>query len=221
MSEDKPFELKKVIEGARFIFDEALNVWNIEAQTGTNWEAISAHNFLSEEILDIAGLSKQELTLFFGAQGLQRPLPYTTDIVVNPLGGAGLIDIFIASDVPLTNPQGIAPPSVSFTAGFPTSADEARNTKFARGRAVVQSTSAPITMVESDTWDFGSNSPTASDKLYLYRWILITSVAGIAVNGNFIFVPDVRYIANGVATKEKELVHINRLRNSYEQQQRV
>jgi hypothetical protein len=41
------------------------------------------------------------------------------------------------------------------------------------------------------------------------------------VNGNFIFVPDVRYIANGVATKEKELVHINRLRNSYEQQQRV
>jgi hypothetical protein len=220
MSDDRPFALKKVIEGARFIFDEALNVWNIEAPTGHNWNAISAHNFLSEEILDVAGLSKQDLTLFFGAQGLQRALPYTTDVVVTPDGGAGLLDIFIVSDVPLAHPQNIFPPT-SFTAGFPTSADEALNTKFARGRAVVQSNSAPITMIESDTWDFGSNSPTAGDRLYLYRWILITSAAGIVMNGNFIFVPDVRYIANGITTKEKDLVHINRLRTSYEQQQRL
>ena len=221
MSEDRPFEVKKVVEGARFTYDQALNVWNITAGTGANWTAISPHNFLSEEILDIAGLSKQELTLFFGAQGLQRSLAYTTDILVTPIGGAGLMDIFIVSDVPLANPQTTLAPPVSFTAGFPDSADEFSNTKFARGRAIVQSTSAPITMVESDTWDFGSNSPTAADKLYLYRWVLITSAAGIAVNGNFIFVPDVRYIANGVATKEQDLVHINRLRVSYEQQQRL
>jgi hypothetical protein len=74
-------------------------------------------------------------------------------------------------------------------------------------------------MIESDQWNFGSGEPTASGDLYLYRWVTITSNAGIALNNNVITVPDMRYVATGIAAKEPDLVHINRLRLAYEAQQ--
>jgi hypothetical protein len=218
---NEPFQLKKIIQGGRFVFDQALNQWDLDPaypSLNSNWERTAGHSFVSQETIDIAGLSKQELTLFFGGQGLQRPNPYTTDMLVTPTGGAGVIDVFIVSDVPLGDATSAA--HTSTYAGFNQSTDDALNTKFAQGKVMVQSTSAPITMIESDTWNFGSGDPTASDRLYLYRWLLFTSAAGIAINGNFIFIPDLRYIANGITTKEPELQHINRLRLSYEQQQR-
>jgi len=219
---NEPFQLKKTIQGARFIFDVALNQWDLDAVAGStisNWERTSGHGFVSQEIIDIAGLSKQELTLFFGSQGLQRPLPYTTDILVTPIGGAGLVDIFIVSDVPLGDVTSAT--HTSWSAGFASSPDDALNTKFAVGKVMVQSNNTPITMIESDAWNFGSGDPTASDKLYLYRWVYFTSAAGIALNNNIIVIPDLRYMANGITTKEPELQHINRLRLSYEQQQRI
>ena len=164
----------------------------------------------------------QELTLFFGSQGLQRSSTYFTSITPLPVGGGRVSDIFIVSDVPLQDVGALGTPSLatSTQAGFNASPDDALNTKFARGSVMVQSTNTPGVMIESDTWNFGSNDPTASDSLYLYRWVgLVTS--GIPQNNDTITIPDLRYIATGITTKEPDLIHINRLRLSYEQQQRV
>jgi len=217
---DEPFEIKKTIDGGTFIYDIAALDWNV--RIAPNWTKVSGNTFLSEETLDIAGLSMQELTLFFGSQGLQRSSAYHTSITPLPIGGGRVSDIFIVSDVPLQDVGAFGTPSVgtSMEAGFNVSPDEALNTKFARGSIIVQSTNTPGVMIEADTWNFGSNDPTAADSLYLYRWIgLITS--GIPQNLDTITIPSLRYIATGIATKEPDLIHINRLRLSYEQQQRV
>lgn len=220
---NEPFELKKTIEGARFIYDQSTNDWTVDPSdviyTGANWEKLAAGTFLSRETLDIAGLSKQDLTLFFASQGIQRSFCYVTTVLVTPVGGAGCVDVFIVSDVPLGDATSVTP--FSEFAGFSKSPDDYINTKFAQGRVMVQSTNAPLTMIESDQWNFGSGQPTASGDLYLYRWVTITSNAGIALNGNLVTVPDFRYVATGITTKEPELVHINRLRLAYEQQQSV
>jgi len=217
---DEPFEIKKTIDGGTFIYDIATLEWNV--RIAPNWTKVSGGTFLSEETLDIAGLSMQELTLFFGSQGLQRSTTYFTSMTPLPTGGGRVIDIFIVSDVPLQDVGALGTPSLgtSTEAGFNVSPDDALNTKFARGSVMVQSSNTPGVMIESDTWNFGSNDPTASDSLYLYRWVgLVTS--GIPVNLDTITIPSLRYIATGIATKEPDLIHINRLRLSYEQQQRV
>lgn len=219
---NEPFELKKTIEGARFIYDQASNNWAVDGindviYTGSNWEKLDAATFLSRETLDIAGLSMQELTLFFASQGLQRSFCYVTNVTASPAGGAGCIDVFIVSDVPLGDADTATP--FSEFAGFSKSPDDYINTKFAQGRVMSQSTSTPLTMIETDGWNFGSGEPTASGDLYLYRWVTITSNAGIALNNNFLAVPDMRYVATGIAAKEPDLVHINRLRVAYEAQQ--
>jgi len=217
---NEPFEIKKTINGATFIYDQASNSWSVSVDTtlytGANWEVLTASSFLSREILDISGLAKQELTLFFASQGIQRSYLYATTVIASPTGGGGLIDVFIVSDVPLGDPTGSTP--FSQFAGFSKSPDNYINTKFAQGRVLVQSTSTPLVMMESDQWNFGSGEPTATDKLYLYRWVSILSNAGVALEANLIHVPDQRYVATGITTKEPELIHINRLRLSYEQQ---
>jgi hypothetical protein len=218
---NEPFELKKTLEGARFIYDQSTNDWTVDPTdviyTGSNWEKLAAGTFLSRETLDISGLSMQELTLFFASQGLQRSFCYVTTVTASPAGGAGCADVFIVSDVPLGDATTATP--FSEFAGFSKSPDDYINTKFAQGRIMTQSTSTPLTMIESDQWNFGSGEPTASGDLYLYRWVTITSNAGIALNNNVITVPDMRYVATGIAAKEPDLVHINRLRLAYEAQQ--
>ncbi|AXH78958.1 MAG: hypothetical protein [Circular genetic element sp.] len=217
---DMPFQIKKTVNGGRFIYDGVAETWNVDV--GNNWTKVSGNTFLSEERLDIAGLSKQELTLFFGSQRLQRSTAYQTSITASPAGGGRVVDVFIVSDVPLQDVGALGTLSLgtSMEAGFSASPDDALNTKFAQGKVVVQSTNTPLIMIEADAWDFGSNDPTASDCLYLYRWIaLVTS--GIPQNLDTTTIPDLRYIATGITTKESDLIHINRLRLSYEQQQRV
>jgi len=219
---NEPFEIKKTIDGAHFIYDQASNSWSVYPDTvlytGANWEVLSPSEFLSREILDISGLAKQELTLFFASQGLQRSFLYSTTVVPSPAGGGGCIDVFIVSDVPLGDATGSTP--LSITAGFSKSPDDYINTKFAQGLVMIQSTTTPLSMMQSDQWDFGSGEPTASDKLYLYRWVTMLANAGVALNNDLIAVPDQRYVATGIVTKEPELIHVNRLRLSYEQQQR-
>jgi len=219
---NEPFQIKKTIDGAAFSYDQVSNKWDIDASLPlyppSNWEVIDSATFLSREIIDLAGLSKQELTLFFGSQGLQRAFLYSTSVIPSPAGGGGCADIFIVSDVPLGD---IDATPFSMFAGFNISPDDFLNTKFAQGRVMTQSTNTPLTMIESDAWNFGSGDPTASDKLYLYRWVLILSNAGVALNGDTLTIPSVRYLASGITTKEPELQHINRLRLSYEQQQRI
>jgi len=220
---DRPFRITKVLDGAQWIWDQVGLKWDIdptyEFGSGNNWDVISANLFLSREILDVAGLSTEDRTLFFGNQTLQKSLPYTTTVTASPAGGGSVLDIVIVSDVPLGDAEDATP--LSLMAGFNMSPDNYENTKLGNGVVYVQSTNAPLTMVQSDAYNFGSGDPTASDRLYLYRWVSIISGATIAGPGDLLSVPDIRYLASGISTQEPDLVYINRLRLSYEQSQTV
>lgn len=230
MSDDRPFTTTKTIDGATFYFDGASGTWEVsygsEASMyypGTNWNKLGGTNiFLSEERLDIGGLSKQELTLFFGNQRLQRAGPYVSTVTIDPvLGGALIQDTIIISDVPLGAPDTFTPlgqgPN-SMQAGFNNSPDDYLNTKLATGGTWTQSSTSPLVMLSSDNYEYGSGEPTASDTLYLYRWVGLNVPAPQASDS--CQVPAIRYLATGVASKESDLVYINRLRLSYENQQR-
>jgi len=220
---DKPFRITKVLDGAQWVWDVPGNKWDIdptyELGSGNNWEVLGASLFLSRETLDIAGLSVEERTLFFGTQTLQKSIAYTTSITASPAGGGSLSDTIVVSDVPLGDADGATP--LSILAGFNMSPDNYENTILGNGTVYVQSTNAPLTMMQSDAWNFGSGDPTATNQLYLYRWVNIISGFGVANAGNLISVPDVRYVATGMSTQEPDLVYINRLRLSYEQSKTV
>ena len=220
---DRPFRITKVIDGAQWVWDQVGLKWDINPTyqfgTGNNWDVLGAGLFLSRETLDVAGLSTEDRTLFFGNQKLQRSLAYTTSVTASPAGGGSVLDIVVVSDVPLGDAADATP--FSLMAGFNMSPDNYENTKLGVGAVYVQSTNAPLTMIQSDSYDFGSGDPTASDRLYLYRWVSIISGATIAGAGDLLSVPDIRYSASGISTQEPDLVYINRLRLSYEQAQTI
>lgn len=228
---DLPFRITKTIDGATFYYDAAATTWEVSYGTeagpylpSQNWIKLGVRNvFLSEERLDVAGLSKQELTLFFANQMIQRAGPYISSVAIDPLlGGALIQDTIIVSDVPLGaadtfTPLGQGPNSMQ--AGFNNSPDDYLNTKLAMGSTWTQSSTSPLVMISSDNYEFGSGDPTATDTLFLYRWVVLD--VPVPAGSDACQVPSIRYTATGMSTKEPDLVHINRLRLSYEQAQTV
>jgi len=226
---DQAFRLTKTIDGATFYYDGPGATWQVSYGTpasayypGSNWEKIPASDiFISRETLDLAGLSSEERTLFFGTQILQRAAQYLSTVIVDAVaGGAVVSDVMIVTDVPLANPMTIVSGGVNaMNAGFNNSADDYTNVKLARGVIMSQTTTAPISMVNSDSWEFGSSDPTAADQLFLYRYVSISATAPAPSDG--ITVPAIRYVASGISAVEDSTVYINRLRRSYEQQQQI
>lgn len=70
--------------------------------------------------------------------------------------------------------------------------------------------------------EFGSMTPTATDKLHVTRFVVVQPLGGqIIPNGSTIQLPHMRVILVGSGKEESELSYIMRLRNSYLLQQDV
>jgi len=202
--------------------DENTATWN-----GTDWDftptgptTIATDLFVYKETLDVSGWSKQDLTAFFANQNVQRPKTYTATGTINMVtdpalpdntGGIAASDTLIVSDVPLTVDANLQ------DAGFMAHDSDYTTIKLAQGILVTQTINAPQQMTITDSWNYGSGEPTASDTLYLYRVIYITK--GTRLPGDSIDFPELRYVAQGIAAEEDDYVYLNRLRRSYELQQ--
>ena len=224
---DEPFRLTKTINGVTFVYDPVATTWEVSYgfpgsigpyNPGDNWEKLGLTNtFLYQDQIDLSGLAADERTLFFGTQILQRADAYLSTVTMAPTGGALVKDVTIISDIPLTDPtHGGASPFNAQNAGFTNSGDEYTSVKLGIGRMWSQTTTAPLSLVNSDSWEFGSADPTASDTLYMYRYIAIEVPTPAPADA--IQVPATRYVATGISTQESDLVYVNRLRRSYEQQ---
>ena len=225
---DEPFRITKTIDGATFYYDGPGTTWEVSYglpgslspyYPGHRWEKLGAsETFLSRDQIDLAGFSSDERTLFFATQLIQRAAPYSSTVMVDPnIGGALVSEFVLITDIPLANPiNGGVPPFNAQTAGFNNTEDEYTNVKLAIGTMWSQTTTSPLGLVNADRWEFGSGDPTASDTLYMYRYVTLT--AGVPAPSDAISIPAVRYVATGVSTQESDLVYVNRLRRSYEQQ---
>lgn len=167
--------------------------------------------FVSENYYDLAGMSMEEKTLFFeGAtvQELQNP---------SHVGGAAgdLLQIIdIMSSMPLTDIQlnsfaiygNVTPNSIpTFT-----------STIYARNRIYLVdldfAASGFFNLLCSN--QLGSLQPTASDRIYCYRYVL----CGINNAGTSFTVTPARYILAANAKEEPTYEYLMRLKRSYELQ---
>ena len=192
-------------------------VWRVDpnALPGFNqgWKHIGLPNqgvFLSSRQIDMAGLSVEEKSLFFEAASIQTPTYTCSQSGTNPGDNIQIVDA--VSTIPLDVENNVFDP-VFLGFGFPGS-DLGNNEHIVYGRFQRWSTDVdhaqlfPV-MIESNT--FGSMEATASDTLYLYRWVYFT-----AVNIGTGSVGPARVMFGINAKQEPTYQQLMRMRRSYE-----
>lgn len=182
----------------------------------SGWQLIDASGAIgSETYFDLAGLSQEEKTLFFEGMAVQE------SGVPAIAGQAGdnyiLYDImtsvpFDMFDVPLVGSLSIR------GIGFPGSELNFEHVLYARTRRLTLDldTTARMAMVVND-YQSGSMMPTASDRIYCYRIVVVD--ASTMASASSINIQPARYLLNVQAKEEPTYEHIMRLKRSYDLQQ--
>lgn len=190
--------------------------WSITSDaTGGSWRKEAGGNFfISSTYFDLAGLTREDKTLFFEATGVQSVREPT--VVTNPQPGDSMIVMDLMSTSPLTDEE-----LVSFSAfgNFASGTSESltwAQTVYARNQTwAIHVDEGPLgSMILQNEEFFGSMQPTASDRIYSYRVLL---PAHIAMDGLFIY--SARHMLTAEAKTEEEFVYLMRLKRAYELQQ--
>ena len=196
------------------------SVWRVDpnALEGFNqgWRKIGLPAqgvFLSERQIDMTGLTKQDLSIFFDAATIQTPTYTCTQSGVSAGDNIQIIDA--VSTVPLDVDKHVYDP-VFMGFGFPGSAlgnhEHIIYGRFQRWSSDVDHAQIFPVMVESNS--FGSMEATASDTLYCYRWVYFTATA---ITVGSLGPARVMFAVN--AKEEALYQQIMRMRRSYELQQ--
>jgi len=220
--EEKAFRLVKELSGIVLTHGESPGLWDITYGTlgfdGPGWVKVSSGSALWRGTIDLQGVTAGERTLFFASNLLQRPLPYATSLDPQLSGGLEIRDQIVVSDVPLERATSTTVPW-SQTAGFNDTEDDFSQVKLGQGFIVASNANVPQSLPIIDSYSFGSGDPTATSKLYLYRWVEVT--VGLAGPGEIVGIPALRYVATGLSTEEPDMIWMNRLRKSFENYQRA
>lgn len=199
--------------------DAGMN-WRVDpnALPGFNegWKHIGLPNqgvFLSSQQIDMNGLTMDDKSMFFEAVSIQTPTYTCTQSGTVPGDNIQIIDAVttIPLDIAKTpfNPvfQGF---------GFPGSGlgnhEHVIYGRFQRWSTDVDHAQIFPVMIESNT--FGSMEATASDTLYLYRWVYFSATA-ISVGS----IGPARVMFGITAKEEATYQKLMRMRRSYELQQ--
>jgi len=179
------------------------------------WTSPANGLFVSETYFDLAGLSMDEETIFFEGMAVQQAgIPAIT-------GAAGdnyiLYDIMSSIPVDTSNLLLLGNLSVRGI-GYPGSELNYEHVLYSRTRRYTLDldTTARMAMLALDEQS-GSMAPTASDRIYCYRIVLIdASTLASAANIN---VQPARYLIQAIPKEEPEFQYLMRLKRSYDLQQ--
>ena len=195
------------------------NVWTIDhSQSGEGWRSIDPGFVVNEQILDLAGLSEQQKTLFFNGiaqQDLRNPG------LVNGVVGDQFILYDLISSIPLTDQALIRflinANFIHNASGLTANVPTFEQTIYCRvGHYIVDvDTAASNSLIPQSINQLGSLAPTASDRLYCYRLL----APGIPTTATQIYAPPVRYVVGVNPKEEKEYEYLMRLKKSYDLQQ--
>ena len=196
------------------------SVWRVDpnALPGYNegWKHIGLPAqgvFLSTQQIDMAGMSQEDKTIFFEAASIQTPTYVCTQSGTTAGDNIQIIDA--VSTIPLDIENNVFNP-VFQGIGFPGSGlgnhEHIVYGRFQRWSSDLDHANIFPVMVESNT--FGSMEATASDTLYLYRWVYFT--AATITTGSC---GPARIMFGVNAKEEATYQHIMRLLRSYELQQ--
>jgi len=189
------------------------------ADSASSWvQPISPQGvFHSSTYFDLAGLSQREKTLFFKGATVQQ---LGNPAITSGAAGDGCLIFDIMSSSPMTadeltsfnNNANFAGVSSTVTSGL--TFDQ---TVYARRREYVVSVDlaawGSMQLVSDD--QLGSMNPTASDRVYSYRMVIV-SLAG---TNKTVQVLGSRQILSAEAKEEPEFEYLMRLKRSYDLQQ--
>jgi len=182
-----------------------------------NWEPVSGitNLFVMEEEIDVAGLTKMELTFFPLAGDVQRGptamgLAYATQGVITEW-------IYVAA-APIDSSVG--PQSMLFNLLGQGSICDTQFQNIIWGQAWTWAFNASVPSnfaLPVNTTLMGSGEPTNGDRLYVYR--VVSTVGYVPTPGSFAELPSARLLISGQLKEEQEFQQIMRMRRSYELQQ--
>lgn len=206
---DRAFRLVDYLPEVSLIFD-AVAGWEADDTRYVPITLAGPDGLVFTSQLDIAGWTKEGLTAFFASMATQRSEPYTSFMAPVPTDTLSVRDTLIVSDVPIdltnvVNQSGFIGTTMDFT-----------SIKYASCQIYTETTTSHQ-MIQADSFQFGSGEPTASGTLYFARILQPVMVAPAPAKS--VSVPQLRWIAEGVASEEAEYVYLQRLRRSYELQQ--
>jgi hypothetical protein len=182
------------------------------------WRKVDGITFVSERVLDVAGLAMEEETLFFDGITVQEA-SFTAGISGTPVGTPG--DSFIVMDFVSTVPIDIDADfgKIFFHGvGFPASGgSNFEHIPYARTvRYTLDLDTNAAFAFKASTEQSGSMEPTASDRLYVYRLIFIIDFSGTT---SIVTVPGARVLFALTTKEEPTYEYLMRLKRSYDLQQ--
>jgi hypothetical protein len=203
------------------VWDNAAGSW-----TPTNgWQQAGTSVYFHETQIDLSGYSRESLTFFPNALGIQDPGVYLfnpqTIIPDAPQQAMQVLDII--TSVPIIGAQGIldvAQTQLPFPnntgLGMLGGSHDFTTILFGMYRFFTANTNIPypayLQLERSQRFDSGE--PTAVDKLYCYR--IVATLQQDLIDGDAIGIPACRQLVSGVFSEETELVYMQRLKRGYE-----
>jgi len=216
------------------------NAWVTD---NTPWNREGGSHIYTQDTIDIGGMTTtQEETFFPQAATIQNSPFYSAPGVVNRIPGddrsglapyGALFEWVLITESPFNVSEWIADQSYSiagqtFDTVFTCPGIEPRRTTdqnetigfenilYGRVQMIANNSSLPQQAgVVYATEEFGSMTPTASDRLYVTRIVKVQTY-GIAAQAGFtIQLPHMRVIIVGSGKEENDLSYIMRLRQSY------
>lgn len=201
------------------------DAWFDEFSTGIQgeWVKIAANNFFligNEQYIDLNGLNIDDKTVFFDAITVQSPLPPIIEkkSPVSPAipAGASIIIHDIITSVPLALDDN-TPAQLGYGIGYMQSQYDFEHVIYYRSQTWATDVDYAGNICNlTHQSQSGSGMPTASDRLYCYRFVQWSPQVQ---NAKVTIMPS-RFVLGVQASKENDLTYIYRLKRSYELQQR-
>ena len=180
-----------------------------------SWAKVTGQMFVSEEYFDLAGLALDNKTVFPSGITVQRGR------VPNITGGAQPGDNIQILDVITSIPIDVTDLTVlnnwfNVGPGFPGSTLNFEHVLYFRGvRWTTDLDTNNAFPMKADEWQAGSMAPTASDRLYSYRLVLVSANAA----ASRIISTNARHVMQVDVAEEAEYSYMMRLKRSYDLQQ--
>jgi hypothetical protein len=191
-----------------------VGVWTLEAATN-GWTQGTGQNtdyFSSATYFDLAGMSMEEKTIYLEAATVQQ----AGILLVGGATGDNVViwDIMTSIPIDITNAN-VQEDIVNRGLGFSGSTLNFEHVLYQRmtryGIDLDFGGSFPVIAEQHQS---GSLSPTASDRIYSYRLLVVGAVLDTTV-----VVPPVRHLISANPKEEPTFEHIMRLKRSYDLQQ--
>ena len=187
------------------------------SQYGANmgWSKLVGQIFVSETYFDLKGLAIDDKTLFPTGIVCQRGN-------VGQMDGAAAGDSYIMFDVLTSIPIDTSSASQDIInwfnvgPGWPGSTLNFEHVLYMRGQRWTTDLDTNNQFpIKIDEWQSGSMSPTASDRVYSYRVVLI----GLGATATRVITPSGRHVMQIEGKEEPTYEYLMRLKRSYELQQ--